>query len=296
MRKGFLCIVLAVISISLSAQVVSKQDYERAVSFRSVKLNNKKIFNLFVNPSWNADSSGFSYITQQKNLKQFNKIDFKKMLAEPLVDQERLAKQLSTLLKTTVTAADLPVTNMRYKDKTHLALTAAGKNYTLNLADYSLEPAKDEHENEKEAKSPDGQWIAYTDKYNLFIKSTKTGEIKQLSKEGRKNYEYASYYEWGEIIEGENGERPPHFNVQWSPDSKWIQAYICDLTKGQKMYLLDWSVDTLYRARLLSYYRGSPGDTDMVYMTPVLFNVETGEETFLGEFRNVNEAALEWSK
>jgi len=218
------------------------------------------------------------------------------MQVGPLLDQERLAKQLSALLKTPVAAADLPVTNVRQKDKTHLAITASGKNYMLNLADYSLEPAKGEHENEKEAISPDGQWIAYTDKYNLFIKATKTGEIKQLSKEGRKNYEYASYYEWGEIIEGENGERPPHFNVQWSPDSKWIQAYICDLTKGQKMYLLDWSVDTLYRARLLSYYRGSPGDTDMVYMTPVLFNVETGEEIRMDEYRNVNETALEWSK
>ena len=97
-------------------------------------------------------------------------------------------------------------------------------------------------------------------------------------------------------MEGENGEREKHFAVQWSPDSKWIQTYICDLTKGQKMYLLDWSVDTLYRARLLSYYRGSPGDTDMVYMTPVLFNIETGEEIRKDEFRNVNQTALEWSK
>ncbi|MEP7374998.1 MAG: prolyl oligopeptidase family serine peptidase [Chitinophagaceae bacterium] len=296
MRKGFLSIVSSILFFALYSQQISKQDYERAVSFRMTKLNNKKVFNLFVNPNWNADSTGFSYVTQQKNNKQFNKIDFAKMQVEPLADQERLAKQLSGLLKTTVNAADLPVTNMRYKDKNHLALTAGGKNYTLNLADYSLEPAKEESENEMEAKSPDGEWIAYTDKYNLFIKSTKTAEIKQLSKEGRKNYEYASYYGWGDIMEGENGEREKHFNVQWSPDSKWIQTYICDLTKGQKMYLLDWSVDTLYRARLLSYYRGSPGDTDMVYMTPVLFNVETGEEIRRDEFRNVNDATLEWSK
>jgi dipeptidyl-peptidase-4 len=296
MRKGFLSVVSSILFFSLYSQQISKQDYERAVSFRTAKLNNKKVFNLFVNTNWNTDSTGFSYVTQNKNNKQFNKIDFSKMQVEPLVDQERLAKQLSGLLKTTVSATDLPVTNMRYKDKSHLALTAAGKNYILTLSDYSIEPAKDETGNQMEARSPDGKWIAYTDKYNLFIKSTKTGETKQLSKEGRKNYEYASYYEWGEIIEGENGERPPHFNVQWSPDSKWIQTYICDLTKGQKMYLLDWSVDTLYRARLLSYYRGSPGDTDMVYMTPVLFDVETGEEIRKDEFRNVNDATLEWSK
>jgi len=61
------------------------------------------------------------------------------------------------------------------------------------------------------------------------------------------------------------------------------------------MYLLDWSIDTLYRARLLSYYRGSHGDTDMVYMTPVFFNIETGEEVRKDEFKNVNAANLEWS-
>ena len=52
----------------------------------------------------------------------------------------------------------------------------------------------------------------------------------------------------------------------------------------------------LYRARLLSYYRGSPGDTDMVYMIPVFFNIETGEEIRKDEFRNVNAADLDWSK
>jgi dipeptidyl aminopeptidase/acylaminoacyl peptidase len=62
------------------------------------------------------------------------------------------------------------------------------------------------------------------------------------------------------------------------------------------MYLLDWSVDTLYKAKLLSYYRGSPGDTDMVYMTPVFFNAATGEEIRKDEFRNVNAVSFEWAK
>jgi dipeptidyl-peptidase-4 len=153
-----------------------------------------------------------------------------------------------------------------------------------------------EKENPTEEKSPDGKWLAYADQHNLYVKSTATGTIRQLSKAGAKDYDYASYYEWGEIIVGENGTRPPHFGVNWSPDSKWIQTYICDVRSAKKMYLLDWSVDTLYRARLLSYYRGSPGDTDMVYMTPVFFNVETGEEIRKDEFRNVNTVGCEWAK
>ena len=180
-----------------------------------------------------------------------------------------------------------------------ISFIAEGKTYELNTQDYTVTTyATDERTpfNRREQASPDGNWIAYTENYNLFIRSSRTGEKKQLSTAGKKNYEYASYYGWGEIMEGENGERPPHFRVQWSPDSKWIQTFICDLSKGQKMYLLDWSVDTLYRPRLLSYYRGSPGDTDMVYMLPVIFNIETGEEILLNEFRNVNAADFEWSK
>src|SRR6185369_11118678 len=120
---------------------------------------------------------------------------------------------------------------------------------------------------------------AYTENFNLYIRSTGTGAVKQLSTEGKKNYEYASFYGWSDIIEGEGGERPKRFMVRWSPDSKWIQTSICDLRNARKMYLLDWSVDTLYRARLLSYYRGSPGDLNIVYLLPVVFNVENGKET-----------------
>lgn len=64
------------------------------------------------------------------------------------------------------------------------------------------------------------------------------------------------------------------------------------------MYLLDWSVDTLYRPKLLSYYRGSPGDTDMVYMEPVFFNVESGKEirADLPRSTHINSIDVEWSK
>ena len=181
-----------------------------------------------------------------------------------------------------------------------------GKTYQKWLkADHSIHPIVSadtvtvkaaKHGNPFEEKSPDGKWIAYFSQHNLYVRSTETGVSRQLSTSGGPDYDYASYYDWGEIIVGENGTRPPHFSVSWSPDSKWIQTYICDVRSAKKMYLLDWSVDTLYRARLLSYYRGSPGDTDMVYMTPVYFNVGSGEEIRRDEFRNVNAVSCDWSK
>jgi len=278
------------------AQGITKNDYARAAGFLFQNLNNKKVFNLHVQPLWSGDSTGFAFITQSKDGKLFNKIDLEKMQVEPLFDQQRVASLLTDSLKKTVQSNDLPLDDLKYIDKNKLSFTTAGKDYLLDLNNNQLSNAVSATENEFESKSPDGKWIAYAKNYNLYIKSVETGALKQLSTDGFKNYEYASWYGWGDIMEGENGERPPHFAVSWSPDSKWIQTYICDLRKGQKMYLLDWSVDTLYRAKLLSYYRGSPGDTDMVYMTPVTFNIETGGETVHNEFRNVNQASFEWSK
>ncbi len=296
MKYPLSLIIFILIVNATSSQTLTKADYARAVSFLSQNLNGKKVFNMNVSPFWAGDSSGVAFITQNKDGRYFNKIDLRKMQIEPWLDKERLAKLLSDSLKIQVKANELPFTNVRYIDKNKVSFTATNKNYTLDLHSYQLTLNSAQQQDETETKSPDGKWIAYTKDHNLFIRSTETGAVKQLSTGGFKNYEYASYYGWGEIIEGENGERPNHFDVNWSPDSKWIQTFICDLRKGQKMYLLDWSVDTLYRAKLLGYYRGSPGDTDMVYMIPVIFNIETGEENIQNEFRNVNQASFEWSK
>ena len=294
MKNVISFIILFAFAYTSGSQSITKADYARAVSFLPQNLNGKKMFNVTVQSAWAADSTGFLFVTQNKENKQFSKIDLKKMQIEPLFDHERLAKLLSDSLKMQVKANNLSFNTARYIDKNTISFNTGGKSYKLDLTTYQL--SRMEQPNEMESKSGDGKWIAYNDNCNLYIRSTSTGEVKQLSTAGSKNYEYASWYGWGELIEGENGERPKHFNVSWSPDSKWIQTYICDLRKGQKMYLLDWSVDTLYRARLLSYYRGSPGDTDMVYMIPVIFNIETGEERVLSEFRNVNQASLEWSQ
>jgi len=276
---------------------IAREDYSRAAGFLWQNLNNKKVFNLNVRINWFPDSTGFWFITHNKDSKTFNKVMFNEMKVEPLFDHSRLAALLSDSLNEETSAEDLPFNDVTYIDKNHLEIIAGRKTYRLDLRTYSLIHRKEAEKNFMESKSPDGKWIAYAENYNLFIKSTETGEVKQLSHSGKKNYEYASYYGWGDIMVGEGSERPPRFSVNWSPDSKWIQTNICDLGSAQKMYLLDWSVDTLYRARLLSYYRGSPGDTSMVYLIPVFFDISKGEEYNPGLPRNthINSVNFRWS-
>ncbi len=224
-------------------------------------------------------------------------MDLDKRKVEPLFDHERLAKILTDTLKVPIKANDLPLTTTSILGEKRMELSIRGKIYILELPAYTLTPKKINDENWVEQVSPSEEWIAYTENYNLYIRSAKTGVKKQLSYAGQKDYEYGSYYGWSDIIEGENGTRPERFTVQWSPDSKWIQTFICDLRSGNKMYLLNWGIDTVYRPQLLSYYRASPGDTGMVYMIPVFFNIETGQEIRRDKSRTTHTfpASYEWT-
>ncbi len=284
---------------NVEAQQIHLADYERAVSFLWQNVNNKKTFQLQLTPHWFADSTGFWYLHHSPEAKQYMKVEFARMQIESLFDHDRIAVILAGELKEEVEANELPINAVEYIGKNQLKFQAKDKKYVLNLTDYKLaEDGETKTLNPFESTSPDGRWIAYSKDYNLYIKSIESGDEKQLSHAGVKNYEYASYYSWGDIMEGEGGERPKRFNVSWSPDSKWIYTNICDLRSANKMYLLDWSVDTLFRPKLLSYYRGSPGDTGMVYMIPVLFNVENGNEMHPGLPRNthINAVNVQWSK
>ena len=286
----------------LQAQsTITKEDYQRAVSFLWDNLDNQKVFNLGITPHWFSDSTGFWYLSTGRDGKTFRKVTFNPPGKTELFDHERLAKTLSEELGGVVRPDSLLFNSVEYIYMDTLRFKVKEKLYQLDLDTYILEIVQEVKEMERtpnEAVSPDSNWIAYTDSFNLYIRSVDSSVIRQLSFAGRKNYEYASYYGWYDLMEGEGGDRQERFDVTWSPDSRWIQTYICDTRSAQKMYLLDWSVDTLYRPRLLSYYRGSPGYTSMIYMLPVLFNIATGEEVIpdLPRATHINPVSFRWSE
>ena len=251
------------------------KDYKRSESFSWSKLYNKRVYNLRLAKAFFPDDSGMWYRTNNKDGKIFKKIDFKDFSVSDLFDHKKLANEISKITKKEVKSLKLPFNSLSYFRNDSIRIKINKNHYILNLENYSIvkDNPETKNENEFESLSPDGKWIAFARDYNLYIRSTKNNKEYQLSFDGKKNYEYASYYGWFDKMEGENGERPERFSVNWSADSKWLQTSICDLRMARKMYLLDNSIDTLFRPKLLSYYRGSPGDTTMVYMKPVFFDI-----------------------
>ncbi len=298
-RIIILAISLFIITQTATGQdSISLEDYNRAVGFLEDNLTNKKAFNLHIRANWFPDSSGLWYIHHSPEAKKFLQVSFPELQKSDLFDHKKLAAILSDSMGSAIEATDLPLTGIEYISQRVLLIQTKEKNFLLNTDNYTIEtPSGKKEQKQNESYSPDSSWIAYEKDYNLYIKSADGKQIKQLSSLGKKDYEYASWYGWYDIMEGENGDRPEHFAISWSEDSQWIQTNICDLRSAQKMYLLDWSVDTLYRPRLLSYYRGSPGDTTMVYMEPVFFHIPSGKEIKpdLPRSTYINGIRTEWS-
>ncbi|WP_299273066.1 prolyl oligopeptidase family serine peptidase [uncultured Psychroserpens sp.] len=285
---------------SVQAQNISQEDYKRAVSFMFDNYNNKTAFNLYTPVNWFEDGNGLWFIDYSEKGKSYKTVNFEDYKVTPLFDHMALAKALSGVSKNPVDASQLPIRDIARLSKKELSFSFEGKDYTYHLKNDKLSLKTKELEEVRnlfETKSPDGKWTAYVRDYNVYVKSVASEKEYQLSVSGQRNYEYGSWYGWYDKMEGENGERPKRFYVDWSQDSKWIATSLVDLRTAEKMYLLDYSIDSLYKPKLLSYYRGSPGDTTMVYVEPVFFNVETKTEikTDLPKGTHINSVSTQWT-
>ncbi len=291
---------LFIVSCSNTSNEISKENYKSAVSFMYANYNNKTAFNLNTRVNWFKDNSGCWFVDYSKDVKQYKTVSFGSDEVVPLFDHAKLAESLNKIEGVEVTKETLSLSNIQ-RVKEGLSFSFKNKSYKVNLTTYELtkqEEKKTKSQNQFESVSPDGKWVAYVKNYNLYIKSTKTNREYQLSRNGKKGYEYASWYGWYDKMEGENGERPKRFYVDWSEDSKWISTDIVDTRNAEKMYLLDWSQDDLYKPALLSYYRGSPGDTTMVKITPVFYNIATKKEvkTNLPTHTHINSVGKRWTE
>ena len=292
---------LQLILSPLYSQEVTHEDYKRAVSFLHDNHNNKTVFNLKTKINWFKDGTGLWFIDYSKNKKTYKLVDFKNTKVVDLFNHNKMVSALTEFSEKLIKENQLSLSNIEKRGKGNLEFKFENKSYVLNLKSYQLtlqEEKPKEEKNPFEAKSPDGKWIAYTKDYNLFIKSIESSKEFQLSTEGKRGYEYATRYDWYDKMEGENGERPKRFFMNWSEDSNWIATNIIDTRNAEKMYMLDHSIDSLYKPKLLSYYRGSPGDTTMVMVTPVFYNVETKKEvkTSLPPGTHVNSVSIEGMK
>lgn len=263
--------------ISASAQV-TKETYKKAEYFLTNSIQ-KEIYNLEVIPNWIKDKNAFWHVTYTKDGKRFLLTDIFKKETKNAFDHELLTKLLNDATGDSLKSIELPFDKIKFKVDDKIEFEWKNKNWEFD--NQKLSSTQIPKSSDDRGLSPDKKWRAFTKNYNLFVENLETTQVFQLSFHGEKDYEYGTFYGWSDIIKGENGIRPEQFYVRWSPDSKKILTQIADLRMGEKMYLLDFSKEEKFRPNLLSYYRGSPGDTTLVKKIPVIFDLDAKKETKL---------------
>ncbi len=257
---------------------ITEETYHKAAYFLSGNIQ-RQVYQLEVDPNWLDNKNSFWHQTYTKDGKRFFITDVKKGETKEAFDHVELAELLSEKSGETIDPQELPFDRIQFKSDGTITFKWMNKTWAYSGGTLESERIASESRDRSMSISPDGNWKAYVKNFNLYVENLETGKETQLSFDGKKDYEYASYWGWSDMIYGENGERPEHLNINWSPDSKKIQTQIVDLRLAEKMLLLDNSQDDKFRPQLMGYYRGSPGDTTIVMYTPVLFELESKKET-----------------
>lgn len=282
-----------------SQQLPSHADFSRAEMFTRENIQ-KKVFNLEVHPQWFEDLSGFGYAAHTKNGEVYYVTDFKTMKKKEAFDRKRFSDSLHKVCGCNVSPDNLMLRINDWKNKNQFTFIFDGKRYSADLNNYQIISLKNSFRrfSENSSVSPDGQNEVFLKNDNLYLRNLRNDSVVPLSKDGSKYYIYGSYYGWGDVMTGEDAAPETHFTAEWSPDGKKILTQIMDARKGEKMYLLNWSIDSLYRPELLSYYRASPGDSNDLKYIPVIFDVQTGKMTKidLPELPHYLGVNLNWTK
>ncbi|WP_051293040.1 S9 family peptidase [Olivibacter sitiensis] len=106
------------------------------------------------------------------------------------------------------------------------------------------------------SQSPDGQWEAFMEKGNLFVKGTASGQVKQLTKDGT--------------------EADPYGYMVWSPNGKYLAGYKVHPVKDSLVYYILTAEPGTTRGQLRSQPYKQPGDPFTSY-EPHVFLVEEGK-------------------
>jgi dipeptidyl aminopeptidase/acylaminoacyl peptidase len=250
LRKGWLAMAAVAAScFTVGAAAQGRQlttaDYAQAEKFMGYNVN-PLVYHTVEHAKFMADGR-FWFRDRGADGVTFTLVDPAKGTKAPAFDQEKLAAALSaaTENRTAFDARHLPITDFVFEDGDRVAvINVTGETMRCDLADVIkcsivTVPVKDaaaatllaEREGVAEADiSPDGEKVAFIRDYNLWVRYMATGKEVQLTKDGVKDFGYAT--------DNAGWQQSDSAILLWSPDSKKIATFQQDQRKDGEMYLV----------------------------------------------------------
>ncbi len=254
-------------------RAVTAADYARAEKFMNYNTA-PRVLRSGVRPNWLAnDRFWYRVLTESGN--EFMLVDPVKGTRLPAFDHARLAAALSAAAGPRYDAAHLPFTEIDLsEDSQTVKLSAAGRAWICDVQ--GARCAQDSNPvaggrggrggrgagGRNESLSPDKKRAAFIRDFNLWVRDVATGAETQLTKDGTKDFGYAT-----DNAGWSKSDRPI---LVWSPDSKKLATYQQDQRGVGEMYLVDTRVG---HPNLQAWKYPLPGDDVVTTIQRVIVDV-----------------------
>jgi dipeptidyl aminopeptidase/acylaminoacyl peptidase len=280
------------ISVSITAQVITPQDYKRADNLASLVAG--KVYYGEIRPVWIGKTSNFFYENNTPEGTRYVMVSASRQTKRPAFDQEKFARSLGNITGVKIDPFRLPVTNILFSDRLgSFAFVHDNFNWICNLKDYSIVKGdrvvarnqqggwdwgfRDETIGDP-VTSPDKKWTAFIRNFNVYVRSNDDRKEYQLSNDGGTGNYYSSF-------------------MRWSGDSKKLAAYRIVPAEKHMIHYIESSPADQIQPRHFSYEYQKPGDA-IPQKYPQLFDIEAKKHVPVNDNMIPNQYAInniQWS-
>ena len=272
--------------------VVDAKVYERAAQYLASN-QDKLVLNAQFTPHWRSGpKERFTYRHERGE----GRADFMEVMAETgtraaAFDQAMVAAGLSRALGKAVEADRLPFKDYEEVSSDKIGFSAYDKNWTCSKRSADCAETPDRALDPAAVPSPDGHWLAFIDKGNLWIRSADGKTRFPLTTDAVPHYGYAASVEStagvlmsgaaaralavkdGHALPGPPGP-PPKPVVLWSPDSRYLFTHRLDERSIREIALVQ-STPTDGSVRPLSnqWRYAMPNDAAVPETQPWIFDL-----------------------
>jgi dipeptidyl aminopeptidase/acylaminoacyl peptidase len=300
--------LLSVCLVSAQQNYHQKANYDLASRFSPKRLE-KMIFSTSVDPHWTKSGNKFWYMYQTSAGKKWVVVDPVKMTKTPMFDNDKLAANLTRIVKDPFDGKHLSIENLKFvrddnwirfevksslevekKDTTKKGNAAKEKKvfyFEYNISADSLVELKDHKKPVAKPSwanvSPDQKWVVYAKSFNLYRMDTanmrkaalneqdSTIVEEQLTKDGIQYYGYGEGFGESNMEQLANAKKRKYAPVMWSPNSQHFVVMRTDSRKVKDLWVLNSIAEP--RPTLETYKYHMPGEKEAPVREMYLFAI-----------------------
>jgi dipeptidyl aminopeptidase/acylaminoacyl peptidase len=234
--------------------------------------------------AWIGETHRFWYRTLSRSKNEFFIVDADTLKKQPAFDEEKIAASLSAATGNTYKSDQLPFTVLNFDPSGSSFVTFVdGTAVRCTLADSACQKAGDgrgggeiegsRRRQEGPKASPDHQWEAIVNNYNVAVRRKGSRDLTFLSTDGSEG----NYYELSSIV--------------WSPDSSKLAAYRVKPGYHREVHYVSSSPEDQLQPENFTVPYEKPGDV-LDLDQPVLFDVAAKKQTNIDHSLFLNPYAL----